>query len=218
MLNWYEKEFAKNNYNGTGIKAFEIIGGSVPIIISAPHSVNHFRNGDKKLADTYTGGISKIVQKRTDCHIICSKLYINSNHGVLSYKQALAKYVTDNNIKLLIDLHGCKKDRKAIAEIGTIDNEFKSLCGNSLMVDIIVGAMVAEMEEFMKQYSKEIIVNGKFKASHHETITNYIYTYTNIPCVQLEINGILRNNENYNAIVDSLVKIIKAANEIIVKK
>lgn len=39
----YEKEFAKRNYNGGGKQNFIIRPGKIPIMISAPHAINHFR-------------------------------------------------------------------------------------------------------------------------------------------------------------------------------
>ena len=49
-----EKEFFENNYKGEGSEDFKYSEGSIPILISAPHSVKQIRNNEYKAADIYT--------------------------------------------------------------------------------------------------------------------------------------------------------------------
>jgi len=44
----YERQFSKNLYNGHGRRNFCIIEGEIPVMISAPHAVNQFREGQIK--------------------------------------------------------------------------------------------------------------------------------------------------------------------------
>lgn len=62
--------FEHNRYNGSGKESFEFIDGNIPILISAPHAVNHFRNGAVKYADKLTGGLAKFLHNETGCHVI----------------------------------------------------------------------------------------------------------------------------------------------------
>ncbi len=48
-----ENKFSANDYNGKDSREFEIIEGKVPIMLYAPHSVNHFRNGKIKYCDDF---------------------------------------------------------------------------------------------------------------------------------------------------------------------
>ena len=68
----YEKKFSCRKYNGRGKKEFKIKEGNIPVMISAPHSINQFREGQLKYADMYTGGIALFLHEITGCHVIFS--------------------------------------------------------------------------------------------------------------------------------------------------
>ena len=50
-----------NNYDGDWSNLFKIHRGAVPIMISAPHAVNHFSRGKMKYAEMFTGGIAEYL-------------------------------------------------------------------------------------------------------------------------------------------------------------
>lgn len=56
-----EKQFYMNNYGGDWSNLFKIHRGAVPIMISAPHAVNHFSRGKMKYAEMFTGGIAEYL-------------------------------------------------------------------------------------------------------------------------------------------------------------
>ena len=68
-----DQQFSRNQYNGGGQNDFVIKEGSIPVMISAPHSINHFRKGQLKLADKMTGGIALYLHQLTGCHVIYSE-------------------------------------------------------------------------------------------------------------------------------------------------
>ena len=65
-----EKEFFTNKYMGLSKNDYKYKKGSIPILISAPHSVKQIRNDELKPADIYTGAIIKTLGKNTNAHII----------------------------------------------------------------------------------------------------------------------------------------------------
>ena len=65
-----EKELFENNYKGEGSEDFKYSEGSIPILISAPHSVKQIRNNEYKAADVYTGALIKTLSKTTKAHVI----------------------------------------------------------------------------------------------------------------------------------------------------
>ena len=65
-----EKEFFTNKYMGLSKNDYKYKKGSIPILISAPHSVKQIRNDELKPADIYTGAIIKTLGKTTNAHII----------------------------------------------------------------------------------------------------------------------------------------------------
>lgn len=71
----YEKSFCANHYNGNDIASFKIEEGSIPVMLSASHAVNHYRNGNIMWADMYTGGLTKYLRESTGCHIIYTSTF-----------------------------------------------------------------------------------------------------------------------------------------------
>lgn len=66
-----EEEFSQNNYYHSE-NSFKFLPGTIPIILSAPHSVRHFREGKMKAHDFYTGAIVKNLHLLTSCHVVYS--------------------------------------------------------------------------------------------------------------------------------------------------
>ncbi len=195
----FEKRFSARGYNGRGQKSFDIIKGQFPIMISAPHAVNHFRKGIVKNAEVNTGGIARYLQKVTGCHLIYSTKQINKDPNYdeetqSEYKQALKQYVEDNEIQVLIELHGASKEREFAVEMGTVDDLDKSLHGYGFISDLIK----AYFEYYFKDYQEknDIWKNRLFQASNKNTMTNYISSATKTACIQLEINGEYRDLDN----------------------
>ena len=65
-----EEEFAMNEYMGSGIEDYKYKEGTIPILISAPHTVKQWRNNQYKSADVYTGALVKTLNETTGAHII----------------------------------------------------------------------------------------------------------------------------------------------------
>lgn len=216
----FEKRFLTKNYNGRGLKSFVIEEGNIPIMISAPHAVNHYRDKKVKYADILTGGIARYLQKVTGCHLIYSAKQINQDpnydqESKSEYKIALKKYVEENKIKVLIDLHGASQEREYAVEMGTTDDSDKSLHEHKFIADLIKYHFTYYFRQLNGK--TDIWKNKIFAASYENTITNYISEKTDTACIQLEVNGQYRNLDNaedvsclvlaLKAIIDSLSKI-----------
>lgn len=203
-----EKIFSANKYNGSGERDFVIEKGEIPVLISAPHAVNHFRNGKVKSADLYTGGIGAYLQRITNCHFMYSARFCGKdpNYDRIEdniYQQELKKYVDANKIKVVIDLHGANEKRGFAIEMGTApdsESDFDKKGDPSLKK---YGYIAEEIRYiFENQFRKienpkeEIWKNRIFDAGGQNTVTKYIYQNTDAISIQLEINRIYRNPEN----------------------
>lgn len=193
----YEKQFSKRNYRGGGKEDFVIKGGGIPIMISAPHAVNHFREGGVLNAEIYTGGIAKYLHEVTRCHMIYlarySKVDPNYDEGREgSYKEVLKKYVQEHGIKVLVDLHGCTEDHEMAVDIGTVDDTNISLKRYPFVGKLFQYALEYWLADSIGQGRKCVTVNGRFSAGQTNTITRYISQTTDTSCIQLEINRICR--------------------------
>lgn len=209
VLSKYEKLFSENQYNGSGKNAFEIIPGSIPVMVSAPHAVNHFRNGNVKKADKLTGGLALLLHELTGCHIIYSSKQTNTDpnydlndNGENAYQSSLEKYVNANGIKILLDLHGASLEHDFALELGTaplkdnnglvIGAEDPSIHGFSFIPRFIKYVFEYFLQDIETE-KKSVWKNVEFSAGFSNTITKYISFNTSCAAIQLEINGIYRD-------------------------
>lgn len=208
----YEEHFSANQYNGNILSndSFIYQKGDIPILLSAPHAVNHVRNGEIKYADMYTGSIIKVLQELTGCHVIYKTKNDNTdpNYDTFEsdngYKKKIIDIINENNIKLFIDLHGAAESRDIDIDLGT--NLGKTLNGFDFIPGII--------EVLCDKYKITNVGNNKiFNASSPNNVTNTVGNICKIPALQFEIN---RKYRDFNQYLDNYNNLINALREIII--
>ncbi|MBR3270248.1 N-formylglutamate amidohydrolase [Candidatus Saccharibacteria bacterium] len=181
---------------------YEMVVGTLPVILVSAHGIGQKkRNGRFKLAEPYTRGIAKYVSEKTGCFYLVKNQDTGidpnkENHD--EFKAFLKDVISRNNIKLMVDLHGAKKDRDFDVEIGTLNGE----SANPELVEKLI-------KNLKKQGIKNIAENDPFKGGD---ITKTIHESTGIDCIQLEINYNYRNIRkirNLNKICRALASFIK---------
>ena len=185
---------------------YVIMKGNVPILFSAPHTMYQLReDGTTKLREPYTKAIALYLNKYCNTYAIVK----NNDTGIDSnrdnydeYNVEMRRLIKENNIKLVIDLHGASKDRNFDVEFGTL---------NSLTADF---STVKELEEtFTENGISNISYNDPFKGG---AITKGIYALNDVDVIQIEINGKYRdynNIESLEKLIRSLENFIKQYNE-----
>ena len=185
----------ENNEDNT----YEVKKGSRPIIVTAAHGIRQKKhNGKIKLAEPYTRGIAKYVSRKTGCYYLIK----NENTGVDpnkknndEFKSILSDLITKNKIKLMIDLHGAKKERSFDVEIGTLNGKMAGQETVNRLINCLKETGI-----------KNIAINDPFKGGQ---ISRTTHNKTGIECIQLEINYNYRNIRkvrNLNKICRALVK------------
>lgn len=174
-INELENIESKNNY------IFK--SGTKPILITAPHTMEQIKeDGTTKPSEVYTKAIALYLNKHYGVYtfIKVNDTGVDSNRDNNDeFKKELIKLVNDNNIKLVIDLHGAKKERKFDIELGTLNN----LSADYSTIKELV-------EAFQENGITRIDNNNPFKGG---AITQYLYFLENIDVIQLEVNGNYRN-------------------------
>ena len=220
-----EKIFSADNYNGNARENYKIIRGNIPIMLSAPHAVNHFRNGQKKWADLWTGAITLYLQQTTDCHLIYNACFAETDPNFdppenNDYQNALRQYLKNTPVYVLLDIHGSSANREYAVELGSAPSPAKSeqekqedltsLHGIKIIEDIVISAFNQNFAK-LKTPKKSVWKNKVFSAGGQNTITKGISENTNTACLQLEINAEYRNPDNqeqFTALIAALQKII----------
>ncbi|MDD5879494.1 MAG: fibronectin type III domain-containing protein [Clostridiales bacterium] len=202
-----EEEFAMNEYMGSGIEDYKYKEGTIPILISAPHTVKQWRNNQYKSADVYTGALVKTLNETTGAHIIY-KTTTNGDENYTTeetdYRKKIKDIVESNNIRVVLDLHGMTLEKESDIDIGT-GNTYNI---NLLNQDYIYSSIINSLNSLNHTTNKYFIGGGPY------TISTYVSQKIGIPSVQLEINRKFRDtdSENFTYIVEQLSKMIKNIN------
>lgn len=197
----FKNEILNYENNDTN-KTYILEIGNIPVILTAVHTMNQMReDGSIKCSEPFTKAIVKYISKElnTSSFIKLIDTGVDSNSVVLDdFKEILLKTIKENNIKLLIDIHGAKEERDFDVEFGTLNN---------LSADF---STIKELEDaFRENGINNIEHNNPFKGGG---ITQYIYGNTNIDIIQIEINKKYRdidNIEELEKVCNSLIDFIK---------
>lgn len=204
-------KYTNNKINNCEKQNFKFIHGGIPIILSAPHAVMQFRKGKNKVADYLTGPITEYLSKCVNTHCIIRTFnkkddpnYDVTGYG-LEYKEFLKEYIICNNIKVLIDLHGCKDSKDFDFQIGT--NNRLNINNNYQVLNIII--------DNLNKIGK-VLVDKDFKADGPGNISRYISENLKIPCIQIEISSKFRkDSQKLMVLIETLEELIKNLNLII---
>ena len=175
---------------------FIIKKGNLPILFTAPHTMKQLKSdGTIKLNEPYTKAIALYLNKHFNVNamIKIKDTGLDSNKDNNDeFKLELLRFIKDNNIKLVIDLHGSSRNREFDIEFGTLDNLSAS------------HSTIKELEEAFKENEIDNIVhNDPFKGG---AITRYVYKMKDVEVIQIEINAKYRDYKN----LEELEKLIKS--------
>ncbi|MBD1378941.1 N-formylglutamate amidohydrolase [Metabacillus arenae] len=206
LTEMYESFFKFNKYEGIE-QSNSAVGakfGSLPVLLSMPHSVVHYRNGNRKEADDYTGAIGLLMNDLTDCYCIYSKKTTEEDPNYVNggrYKKCLEEVIVKNNILFMIDLHGASSGRTFDIDLGTMNGKSADFKHIEMMKQV-----------FSKYHILDVRENDTFPALHPGTVTSFVSTKLNIPCVQMEIHAKYRtpleNLTQFMKLLDSLKEIV----------
>jgi len=214
------KQFEVNNWNWSvdHSTSFKIIKRKWIIMLSAPHAVNHFRNWELLQADILTWWLAVYLSEKFDlpCIYSTSSNVWDPNYDeyeTSDYKKELIRFLDNNNIKLLIDLHGCWSQRDFAIELWTWWDNNPNLLWNAKLLNRIKSSLEASLKSYLAHNKTAITVNTIFPASNKNTISAFISQKGNIPAVQIEINKSLRDEKNLEKLIASLEILLSDLNQ-----
>ena len=218
-----DKQFQENDWmwnidiQSQNFSTFKILKNKSKIMISAPHSVKHIREWELLPQDLLTWWLALYLWKRLNLPVIYSTSYKvwdpNFDENKSSeYKQALAEHIKENNIKFLIDLHGCWSFRDFSIELWTWWEWNFNLLGRLDILNIIEKSLNDSLKSYIQHTGKTITKNTIFSASRETTVSIFISKECKIPTIQIEINKELRdinNIKNLSLLINSFENMIK---------
>ena len=223
-----DKQFQENDWKwnidiqSQNFSTFKILKNKSKIMISAPHSVKHIRQWEILSQDLLTWWLALYLWKRLNIPVIYSTSYkvwdpnFDENNKS-EYKQTLAKYIKENNIKLLIDLHGCWSFRDFSIELGTWWEWNPNLLWQLNVLNTIEKSLKDSLKAYIQHTGKSITKNSIFSASRETTVSAFISKECKIPTIQVEINKELRdmdNLKNLSLLINSIENMLQELSKI----
>ncbi len=150
-------------------------------MISSPHSVEHVRNGKMKVGEFRTSTIS--YQLHTDYNIPAI-IKVDTQGGdpnwdkTSDYKTVLQKYIKDNNINFLLDIHISAPTREYDVEVGT--GKLRNVKEDTNIRDLV--------KETLEDKYSNITCDTVFPACGKLTVAGSTFLECDIPTIQLEVN------------------------------
>lgn len=160
-----------------------------------------------KASEPYTKAIVKYVTEKIGCNYLIKQIDVemDSNKNEIDFfKIKLLDIIKNNNIKLVLDIHGASENRPFDIELGTLYN---------LSADF---STINELKEaFIENGITNVEINNPFKGGG---ITQFIYANTDIDVIQIEINRKYRDinkSEKLKQVCDCLIRFIEQYNKYI---
>lgn len=161
-----EADFSNNEYFGTNVwteEKYRVLSGKIPVLLSAPHSVNQLRGEEVRPAEKFTGALARYLSNLTDSYAIF-QLFTHAdpnNDENHNYKNAVINIVETYNIKLLIDIHSTSfKDDSDIDVVtnlrGTLGKELQ-LVDKLKLIGLKNDVVIDENNKPNKEVQCEII-------------------------------------------------------------
>ena len=197
---WYDKPAPANE------SAIGLLAGNQPLLISAPHSARHWREGDWKQEEEYTAALGYLLHQATGAHFIYGRYLLNpdphDDHDCGPYKQKLDELFTTTPIRFVLDLHGARGDRDFMIAVGTMDGESCADYEQPLLTVFQNQGFTFDSDSSLDRLAlNPPRYTGGIRLP---TITRYAWRHHHIPAAQIEINAWARLVERlpnaYNAV------------------
>jgi hypothetical protein len=176
-----------------GVPRIGCVIGTVPVLLSAPHSAVHVRLGEPKEEEEFTAALACLVAELSDAHALYLRRRSPTDpnwYTDVPYKRCLKRVVARTGIRFVLDVHGSAPHRGFGIALGTMNGES---CPHHR--DTIIHLL--EEHGFRRHADSldYLDVDDKFTArglTGQETITNFAWQRLGAPCAQLELHPSLR--------------------------
>jgi hypothetical protein len=177
-----------------GQSGVAVLSGTQPILISAPHSVRHWRQDHWKQEEEYTAAFGYLLHHATGAHFIYGRNVLNpdphDDDDCGPYKHALDDLFRQHKIRLVLDLHGARGDRDFAVAFGTIYGETFVSYESALQTAFERQGFVVDPPSSLDR----LVLNPPRYTGgvRQPTITRYVWQRHHIPAAQIELSAWVR--------------------------
>jgi hypothetical protein len=180
----FEEDLAKryDQVPPAGAPWFEVLDGTGPVLISAPHATTPTREGNSHLfADGGTGALAMALHHLTGATAIYTTFKSPSDPNYYddnAYKEKLVELLESRKPLVVLDLHASHWYRPYDVDFGTMN-------GQSLLGDVF---LLRRLSEHLRAGGLTNFSQDYFAASRNATVTKWV-SNRGIPCIQLEFSS-----------------------------
>lgn len=182
----FEAQLKKHSeqYPLEGEHDFEYYGGSLPVLVLAPHATSFFNGGNLYSPETYTGSLAVLLHKLTGCHSLISSYCVAADpvyYLSSPYIQFLTQLLKKIDIKLVVALHGIEDWNNPNALVLTSWNN-SSLINKAEYLNLLVSMLkIKNVKEI--GYDSPDIISNNLKSLNHLLFEDF-----QIPTIRAEIH------------------------------
>ena len=170
-------------YPPEGELDFEYYGGTLPVLVLAPHATSFFREGNLHVPESYTGTMAVLLHKLTKCHALVSSYcvladpvyYLNA-----PYVNFLSQLIKKVDIKLVLVLHGIEWNNPN--ELILTSWNKSSLINKTEYLNLLISMLKIKDFKDIGYDSPDLTLN-KIKTMHHLLFQDFT-----LPTIMLEIH------------------------------
>ncbi len=170
-----------------------LVRGELPVLLSAPHAAVHTRLGRSKEEEEFTAAIVCLVAELTGAHALYARRRSPTDpswYPEVPYKGLLRQMSADEEVELVLDIHGMAPERNMGIALGTLKGRS---CPDYR--DGIVHPLEARGFHRAGVDLGHLDVDETFTGQgvrEQETITSFVWRTLGVACAQLELHPALR--------------------------
>ncbi|MBI2996553.1 MAG: hypothetical protein HYY52_07630 [Candidatus Melainabacteria bacterium] len=179
---------------------FEYYGGSIPILVLAPHATHFFKEGNLYSSESYTGSLAVLLHKLTGCHALINSycMVVDPVYYLSSpYVNFLSQLIKKVNMKLVLILHGIEDWNNPNEVILTSWNK-SSLISKTEYLNLL--ASMLKVKDF-KEIGFDI---PEITLNNTKTISHLLFEDLSVPTIRIEIHKRFRLPKLHPALYSSL--------------
>lgn len=165
-----------------GDRSYVVEEGAGFVLLSAPHQVEHGREGTIKQAEPDTGRLARCLNERIGCPIIyrCGGSLEDPNYDEASaYRDRIVRFVEEKGIKVVLDLHEMAARHQSMVEIGT---------GHGRNIDDRDDLLAVVRRAFESHGIEPVTVDTVFPAAGFFRVSSDVARRSPACCFQIEMN------------------------------
>ena len=175
--------------------------GDFPLLISAPHSTVHRRNGRFKRKEGFTAAIAHLIAQETQTHALYAqyRLLDDPNWSPHTpYKSTLRRLIEQYRIKFVIDLHGMSDWNRFGIAVGTINGRscppYESVIQAQLAKFGFTAVSETDANQFNDLHPYRFVWNhSRFTGGvTNQTITRFVTEKLSCSALQIELSSTCR--------------------------